>query len=357
MAFSSSRAFICYLSKNNSSLVTKNANFYSLLSITNCQIFNKCSYSAAKEEIAENLADELESAVFGGPSKKISKSMKAYLERSKEHNEFMQKARAEYQIGKRHLANMMGENPDNFSQDDINKAIEYLFPSGVFDKKAKPMMKPPDEIFPPRKAAEFDESGRPFHSMFYTCRPNYYQTLHKIADEIHKLNEKEDKLYMSGSRPDDNVKIDLETSVWLTNGELEKVLFETVPDNLYEYFINTMDRLAAHPVSYEAKEFIMKYRKELQNISDSVELLPMQYDADGRPFVCVPDCKRKSARGQVILRGEGTGKISINGENIRYFNDWQSREQCLRSTKDQLGYVVQSVSEWSARQNDLGTLS
>lgn len=31
----------------------------------------------------------------------------------------MNKARAEYQIGKRHLANMMGENPDTFSEDDI----------------------------------------------------------------------------------------------------------------------------------------------------------------------------------------------------------------------------------------------
>ena len=39
-------------------------------------------------------------------------------------------------------------------------------------------MKDPDELFPPRKAAEFDESGRPYNSMFYTCRPNFYQALH-----------------------------------------------------------------------------------------------------------------------------------------------------------------------------------
>ena len=39
-------------------------------------------------------------------------------------------------------------------------------------------MKPPEVIFPPRKAAEFDETGRPFHSLFYTTQPNYYQTLY-----------------------------------------------------------------------------------------------------------------------------------------------------------------------------------
>lgn len=39
-------------------------------------------------------------------------------------------------------------------------------------------MKPPEEVFPQRKAAEFDESGRPFHFLFYTGRPYFYQILH-----------------------------------------------------------------------------------------------------------------------------------------------------------------------------------
>lgn len=95
------------------------------------------------------------------PTKKnISKAMKAYLERAKEHEDFMQKQREEFQIGKRHLANMMGEDPETFTQDDIDHAIEYLFPSGLYEKKARPLMKPPEEVFPQRKAAEFDESGR-----------------------------------------------------------------------------------------------------------------------------------------------------------------------------------------------------
>lgn len=57
-------------------------------------------------------------------------------------------------------------------------AIEYLFPSGLYDPKARPLMKPPSEVFPPKKDAEFDESGRPFHVFFYTGKPNFYLILH-----------------------------------------------------------------------------------------------------------------------------------------------------------------------------------
>lgn len=53
-------------------------------------------------------------------SKEISKAMKAYLERAKEYDEFMSKERNLYQIGKRHLANMMGEDPETFTQEDVD---------------------------------------------------------------------------------------------------------------------------------------------------------------------------------------------------------------------------------------------
>lgn len=60
----------------------------------------------------------------------------------------------------------------------LQNAIEYLFPSGIYDKKARPIMKSPEEVFPARKAAEFDETGRPFHSMFYTGNPNFFKLLY-----------------------------------------------------------------------------------------------------------------------------------------------------------------------------------
>lgn len=46
--------------------------------------------------------------------------MRAYLERAKEHDEFMKIQDEEFRIGKRHLANMMGEDPETFTQEDID---------------------------------------------------------------------------------------------------------------------------------------------------------------------------------------------------------------------------------------------
>lgn len=44
--------------------------------------------------------------------------MKAYLERAKEHDEFMKTQKHEFEIGKRHLANMMGESPETFEDQE-----------------------------------------------------------------------------------------------------------------------------------------------------------------------------------------------------------------------------------------------
>lgn len=59
--------------------------------------------------------------------------MKAYLERAKEHDEFMKKQRHEYKIGKRHLANMMGEDPETFTQEDIDVSDQLIYNQFIFN--------------------------------------------------------------------------------------------------------------------------------------------------------------------------------------------------------------------------------
>lgn len=54
---------------------------------------------------------------------KLSKAAKAYLERAQKYDEMMTEAKAEYRVGMRHLANMMGENPDTFTQADANVCV------------------------------------------------------------------------------------------------------------------------------------------------------------------------------------------------------------------------------------------
>ena len=57
----------------------------------------------------------------------ISKAMKIYLERAKKHNEFMKTQEDEFDMGRRHLANMMGINEATMSQNDINVSeCKYL---------------------------------------------------------------------------------------------------------------------------------------------------------------------------------------------------------------------------------------
>lgn len=49
---------------------------------------------------------------------KTSKAMKAYIERAREHDVFMKTQQHEFELGKRHLANMMGESPETFENQD-----------------------------------------------------------------------------------------------------------------------------------------------------------------------------------------------------------------------------------------------
>uniref|UniRef100_D3TM49 Small ribosomal subunit protein uS9m n=1 Tax=Glossina morsitans morsitans TaxID=37546 RepID=D3TM49_GLOMM len=272
---------------------------------------------------------EVNAAPLAVKTQKISKAMKAYLERAQEHDEFMKTQQLEYQIGKRHLANMMGEDSETFTQEDINNAIEYLFPSGLYEKKARPSMRPPEEVFPARKAAEFDETGRPFHSFFYTEKPNFFKMLYDIVEELNKLYDLEERLLRRGQKADPNQKIDLTGFAWISKDQLELRLVEKLDDIEYDNFVNVMNRLIAHPYSYKCKAFIDEHTRPLMSQSAQIEIPKPQIDADGRQYITTYECLRKTARGDVTVRVPGTGKISINNQDITYFEDIQPREQVL----------------------------
>lgn len=261
--------------------------------------------------------------------KKVSKTMKAYLERAREHDDFMKKQQLEYIIGKRHLANMMGEDPETFTQKDVDRAIEYLFPSGIYDPAARPLMKPPEEVFPVRKAAEFDEAGRPHHFLFYTAKPNFFKLLYDAVEHIQQANIFEDKVIRKKTTPDHNNKLDLSGSLWLNKEQLETVLVETITDLEYDNFKVVMERLVSLPYSYRHKEFIEKYRKPLASQKFALEIPKPNYDDEGRAYITTYECLRKKARGDVTVRSPGTGKITINGKDLSYFKDTQPREQVL----------------------------
>ncbi|GJQ67950.1 hypothetical protein Trydic_g16707 [Trypoxylus dichotomus] len=275
----------------------------------------------------ENKKTVEENANAHSQKKEISKAMKAYLERAREHDEFMKQQKYEFQIGKRHLANMMGEDPETFTQADINNAIQYLFPSGLYEKKARPFMHPPEEVFPQKKAAEFDETGRPHHFLFYTGNANFYKLLYDITEEINNLNKYQDAMIKKNSTPDPNLALQTAGFQWLDKKLLEKQLVEEISDKNYNNFINAMERLRSLPYSYKAKEFISLYQKPLMKHTNLHNIPKLQYDKNGKAFITVYECKRKQAKGHVTIRSPGEGRIMINNEDIRYFHDVQNREQ------------------------------
>ncbi|XP_013108977.2 small ribosomal subunit protein uS9m [Stomoxys calcitrans] len=313
------RVFGLNLLKTNRNL-TQNISRLNNAALASSNLQSQCSNYSTETVQAAPLAIK---------KQKVSKAMKAYLERAQEHDEFMKTQHLEYHIGKRHLANMMGEDPETFTQEDIDNAIEYLFPSGIYDKKARPAMKNPDEVFPARKAAEFDETGRPFHSMFYTGNPNFYKLLYDIVEEINKLYDLDERMLRRGQKPDPNLKIDLTGFSWVSKEVLELRLVEKISDIEYNSFTATMERLVAHPYSYKCKAFIDNYTKALMDHSSQLEIPQPHIDEEGRQYITTYECLRKTARGDVTIRVPGTGKITINGQDITYFEDAQPREQIL----------------------------
>lgn len=248
-------------------------------------------------------------------AEQISQAMKAYLERARTQDAFMQSEVSEYEIGKRHLANIMGVDVDSFTQEHIDKAIEYLLPSGLYDKKARPHMKHPSEVIPKKNVAQFGMDGRPFHPFFYTGYPNYYQLMHDVAFKTEQLKALEDKIASRGTFASKEKQMILFGSKWKDKHAVQSNLQETITDYQYESFVKIMERLAHHPLSEREKEFIMSYRIHLATKSMIQDIPALLHDERGRAYMEATG-ERNTARAKVKVWVKGTGEVSINGKDL-----------------------------------------
>uniref|UniRef100_A0A8C1GQY3 Small ribosomal subunit protein uS9m n=1 Tax=Cyprinus carpio TaxID=7962 RepID=A0A8C1GQY3_CYPCA len=218
--------------------------------------------------------------------------------------EFIDKQVEEFEVGKRHLANMMGEDPETFTQEDIDRSIAYLFPSGLFEKRARPVMK-----------VRFHPKLYLFIYLFI-----FYHLLHK---------RHQDKMRNKGLFTSDTKQILLTGSRWLLKEEIEENLVENISVQDYMRLIQLMELLLSMPYCSLEEEFILKFRKQLEVQSSKYEIPALQYDPQGVAF-SVADGRRKSAKASITLRDSGSGNITINGRNyLHYFPVLQNREQLM----------------------------
>lgn len=259
---------------------------------------------------------------------RISKAMVAYLEKAKKYDAMMLEEISQYEIGRRHLANIMGADPESFSQEDIDKAIEYLLPSGLFAKAARPLMKHPYEIFPKKKMAQFARDGRPYHFLFYTVKPNYYGLMHNIAWKVEELKKEEDKHYQVDGVFRKPPVLNLKGSTWFNKEMLKTKVLENISDIEYQRFLKLIEHLVAQPFSYKEKEFIMQYRQEFESQLKQFNFPEIEIDENGRQF-CKTTGKRKKAEVDLILWIKGSGKVEINGQDLSYFQSVKERNQIL----------------------------
>lgn len=199
-----------------------------------------------------------------------------------------------------------------------------------------------------------------------------------LVEHVNQLNDFEDSMVRKNSRPDPNLALYSTCSYlasnpikfllfshrlttgykWLDKEVLESHLMEIITPKEYDSFLNAMEKLLSLPYSYKVSDFIAKYRTPLMSQTKNQEIPQLKYEADGRAYIttygsylvirrlsklvcsklrkrevfviivfCLAECLRKRARGDVTIRSPGTGKVTINGESIDYFERVENREQ------------------------------
>jgi len=263
--------------------------------------------------------------------KDMSSAMKFYLRKKRENDMFIAKERSEFELGKKHLANMMGMTYETMTQQDVDTAIDYLFPSGLTYKDARPHMKPPEEIFPKQKDAEFSEDGRPFHPFFYCKNPNYHQALYEVVDKIEDLSLRADRAAARNWSPAEakliNTPVYLSSTRWMNREELTQAFEEKINESMEEELIIALQRLLENDWSYEAEELIFKFRTSVAQTTATQSPIEPETDEQGRQVVEFIG-QKKTAIARVRVLKAGTGKVRI------IHADWPEIESDLRYFKD-----------------------
>jgi small subunit ribosomal protein S9 len=246
----------------------------------------------------------------------------------------MAKERAEFELGKRYLANIMGLDPMNITQQDIDASIEYLFPSGLSDLKARPVMKPPEEVLPKFHKFEFDKEGRPKDTLFFTLRPKFYSLLSEIGQKTQHLVRHHDDLLNRGTLPENTEPLSLEGTVWKNQADISKIVGDKLSDEMYAQLIIALDYLQSLPLASLEKDFIESFRVRIMasrghDVIWGPPIPQVQIDAENSRRFATVQTKAKSLEVEVTVKDNGTGKYTIDGHHYDVFRSLMARENLI----------------------------
>ncbi|VDO62628.1 unnamed protein product [Heligmosomoides polygyrus] len=263
------------------------------------------------------------------PLKKVGRALETYIKLSKEHVSMMARERADFELGKRHLANMMNLDPYTMTQDDIDRAIKYLFPSGLFDPNARPVMRPPDEILPKFHRFSFDEEGRPKESRFFTLHPTFYKLLSDVGIKTRTVTSFYNDHFLSGKKGAELESINTSGTQWISREKLEKKLDEKVSEEMYAHLLMALDYLVNLPSSSVEEKFIMQYREPLAASTKSKLFGPTIPDVTICPEtqrrVATVSTHCKDTKVTVEVSDAGTGAFNIDGLGLHDFRHLVAR--------------------------------
>ncbi|VDM60926.1 unnamed protein product [Angiostrongylus costaricensis] len=267
------------------------------------------------------------------PIKRIGRALETYMRLCKEHTSMMARERADFELGRRHLANIMNLDPHTMTQEDIDEAIRYLFPSSLFDLKARPVMRPPDEILPKFRQFSFDEEGRPKDSRFYTLLPIFYGLLSDIGIKTKTVTSFYNDHFGAGKKSPELESVNTSGTQWFSREKLEKKLGEKISEELYTHLLMAFDYLVSLPCSAVEEKFIMQYREPLTALTKSKLFGPAIPEViicpvtQRRSTFVKTRCKNTNAEVQVLAGG--VGKFDINGQDLHDFRHLIAREILL----------------------------
>uniref|UniRef100_A0A914KI18 Uncharacterized protein n=1 Tax=Meloidogyne incognita TaxID=6306 RepID=A0A914KI18_MELIC len=182
----------------------------------------------------------------------ISDAMNLYIKSINEQEQFIKDEMVGFERGKRHLANIMGVDPETMTQKQINTSIKYLFPSGLFSLKTRPVMQP--YSLDPIKKIDVDRYGVPRHTLFYTLKPRFFAILSDINRRTLRLVREYDKKQLAlqkgeirESEAKEGTSLPMNRHFWITKEVLQlKTNGEKITDEMFAGFIMALEYMVCN---------------------------------------------------------------------------------------------------------------